>query len=609
MKNIFYILNSVSILFIIGCSTDPAVDDPAVEEATPQDIEDAQILSTAGISELSNEMNNLYQLDCEEDPQDCMEEIDFSVSNGYFEDALELNPEDPDANFGGAITELMLITQDESFSDAVDDWINYFESVEDQANTNNISQLTDNNFLNLNGFNLGFPHSVDAFNSFNQLNILNLYSPEFVFQSLNKNNDPPPELSDMQDIIHDVIVTRVDIAIARMDKIIQKDYTFIISGDMQGDEYQDPLEMDDTEFYLMKALLHSISAFGHMIIAYNVDVPYYDVVDDLFDENENPLNDYDWLNQDSEFLTLRDGHQNDWNIAYNNIYSVYECLNGAWNYGMNEIDPQVDDIIPIKDEIDNDPDFYHEVEDMLTEMNSVLTGPYDIEFCSEYAEYYYSYYGEYENECVEESTLKIDVREFLTNPRPNLKTLIPDYIVHPKEEEIWDSEWFDDYHNYSYNGYDDCQNENVNYYIYFDYNEDTGSIESQNYGDNIPPQALIDNIIETIFTPYTEMGYDEIDYFSFYIYYTGNDCYINDSINVEAELYNINYVNIPVLCFEASSLDEWKNGFDHTVNGLFPEMDINQFIENFMGMDLDEQNEFWQEYTEYAEEECSGLNQ
>ena len=84
-------------------------------------------------------------------------------------------------------------------------------------------------------------------------------------------------------------------AIDRIDNVIDRDYNFIITGEMQGDIYQSNIEMDDTEFLIIKGLLHYLKSGFLMVTTYDISNIGLD------------FSDYYWANKDQPFLTMRSG--------------------------------------------------------------------------------------------------------------------------------------------------------------------------------------------------------------------------------------------------------------------------------------------------------------
>ena len=102
-----------------------------------------------------------------------------------------------------------------------------------------------------------------------------------------------------------------------MGRVVNQDYNFIISGEMQGDIYQNNIEMDDTEFYLIKAYLHFFNTLFHVITTYDVS------------EISVDFTEFSWMNKDHPFLTIRDGKEL-WSILNPSKLVEESPVDGRW---------------------------------------------------------------------------------------------------------------------------------------------------------------------------------------------------------------------------------------------------------------------------------------
>ena len=224
MKSYLVIIIS---LFIYSCgdgTTGPSIDD----------INDSEILIELANEALEDAFQVLYNSDVLEDCEggiDCLQLIDFSSVHTLFEQALALNPDNLDAHFGIGITNLLMITQDQSMYDSINEWVNYF-------NGDDIVFSNDNIFPTINNF-LSFDFS----------NMLNLIPIQNNILSYN-NQNPPPELSDIQDLLESSFLNRLTESINHFNIVLENDYTFTLSGAMQGDNSIHSMDMDNTEILL-----------------------------------------------------------------------------------------------------------------------------------------------------------------------------------------------------------------------------------------------------------------------------------------------------------------------------------------------------------------------
>ena len=158
------------------------------------------------------------------------------------------------------------------------------------------------------GFISGIPVSGKAFYSLENIKILK-YLP--VITSYNdvmlRNYEICPEIGSIQDLIEDVFLDRMSLAISHLDAVVDRGFTYTITNEMLGDLDDEDIisvSLDDTEIYLMKSEMHQLRAMMYAVITYDVNVPYYDLA-----EPPNTSYNWQWLAQDSEFLSIRAGQE------------------------------------------------------------------------------------------------------------------------------------------------------------------------------------------------------------------------------------------------------------------------------------------------------------
>ena len=277
---------------------------------------------------------------------------------------------------------------------------------------------------------MGFPNSGNAFFSFDVKRILNFITIITSHEDLLlRNNDHCPEISSIQDVLEDVFLARISNTIEKLDQVIGNDFVFTITPVMIEDPDGDKIEIDDTEIYLMKAFLHQIRAIIYTIITYNVDVPYYDIIDDIIEGEGYPTTnmDWSWLSTSSSLLTIRSGQQNSWPYAHADLNNVLNSIESAWNFLDTDTDTEYDAITKdMVEDDDMDPNDMT-VSDYIDDIRDILNNPYEVELyfgeCYAVSDMYGNNVGE---ECPDEPVdITVDIKGFLTNPPQNLKTLLP----------------------------------------------------------------------------------------------------------------------------------------------------------------------------------------
>ena len=241
-----------------------------------------------------------------------------------------------------------------------------------------------------------------------------------------------PEIGSIQDLIEDVFLDRMSLAISHLDAVVDRGFTYTITNEMLGDLDDEDIisvSLDDTEIYLMKSEMHQLRAMMYAVITYDVNVPYYDLT-----EPPNTSYNWQWLAQDSEFLSIRAGQENSWPNAHADLNNGLNSIESAWNFLKSDTD--IDhDIILLEDVLDLENAMVDEIDkdinDFLDEVRKVLNEDYSVTLnfrnCSETTGSVSNIIAE---ECEEnEIEITLNIKNFLTEPTENMKTIIPGYTI------------------------------------------------------------------------------------------------------------------------------------------------------------------------------------
>ena len=364
---------------ILFQNCDEQVTDPTLDPPTEEEIAEAEQLVDSANTLLFNELLN------ELGP-------DISTVDSLYDKALELDPNNKDAHFGKAFMEIALISQDEDLLEAFNSWsaCSLFSDTDFfPENSNGISRSIINNSKSM----VGIPQSIQESLSFDPLQVLH-YLPIIRTheQILNRNINNCPDISDIQDLLEVEFLSRISSAISHFETVLGTGFVFKITGEMMGDESQDPLILSDTEIYLMKAFMHQMRAMMYAIITYNINIPYY---------SENPESDMiALLAQESNFLTIRSGQGNSWPNAHDDLNKVVDSIESALTFlqenstASNQLEN--DDIVEITEAID--------------QLRMLLNQDINLS-C------------ESEGPCA----MTLNISNFLNNPPQNMKNILPDY--------------------------------------------------------------------------------------------------------------------------------------------------------------------------------------
>ena len=200
----------------------------------------------------------------------------------------------------------------------------------------------------------------------------------------------------------------------------------------------------------------------------------------------------------------------------------------------------------------------------------------------------------------------------MTNPPNNLKNILPDYSITTVVEYEYD--WFDDhaeaYPSLDLSGCDiDCDMNSDGWCG----NSNWSSWSGGSYGGNglnngngeLVDCAPIDEYIQELFDNINTAVYEDYDVnenmyygspsWSGWLYAhivedLGNENYqVDFEYGIMGSLYKNNYE--PCIEWDADDFSTWKNQWDITLGGLFPEMTNGPFFNDFLSIDNDD----WEE--------------
>ena len=194
------------------------------------------------------------------------DDIDFSVTYGLYSQALAQDASNLYANFGVGLCGLLMITQDAQIQAAWDEWYAFLDTTElfsppGSSGLENSSLFPE----------LGLPNSTSDLNIPLNAIIASIYGVTNGLQS------DVPTIAGVQSLFENELIPRLNDAISKL-TVVAQDTTFIfeVTPQMQGDPYEDPLELDYTEICAGLAELYSIRALADIFIAYNLSFESYD---------------------------------------------------------------------------------------------------------------------------------------------------------------------------------------------------------------------------------------------------------------------------------------------------------------------------------------------
>ncbi len=357
-------------------------------------------------------------------------EVDFSEADRLYKEAIELDPSNTQAQFGAAITAILMVLQNEEVQAVIDSLQNFMgEEAEASAPV----------------FGIGIAPNAKRI----------ALTPKLIYgmakssvqqrrsRRVAKSTQEVLRVSDIQRVIEQHFIPALDYALERLAVVEQNpDFQFILTPEFLGDEQQSSLEVDLGEVYVLDAQIRVLKAFLLIATAYNLDFDDNGSYDFLWDPSDaEALRQLKRLDEDSDFLTLRSLDKLP--AAGQNLLAAIQKLEDAVGFIREETDVQDDDIIKQQhiEDLDSEvdltgrrdvPQFLQDVdsvEKVLSKLREVLSGPVEIDA---------DFNGDGQPEF-----LTVNLSVFFTDPVQSLKGLLPYHKWHPENFE--NVEIFDDF--------------------------------------------------------------------------------------------------------------------------------------------------------------------
>lgn len=207
-----------------------------------------------------------------------LDNFDFSQMHQLFVTYENLNPGDPQASFGAAVTSMLSITQSQELNNLIDTmmamngsgfFFKRYMPLPDQVSGS--------------GPLIGFPTSLESAGVEKNF----LAQTNLALASMAISN--PPKFSEIQAIIRTELMPALTSATDYLDNVLDvPNYIFWVTPEMTG-ETSDSIEVDRADFLTFAAGLRVVKSFFHMAIAYDIDLPSYDNAGlaYMFDQSNN----------------------------------------------------------------------------------------------------------------------------------------------------------------------------------------------------------------------------------------------------------------------------------------------------------------------------------
>ncbi|HJV67421.1 MAG TPA: hypothetical protein VJ550_16920 [Geomonas sp.] len=216
---------------------------------------------------------------------------DIANANLNYEKALSIDPNDKEANFGGAITSGIMLIQDADVTTVVNKWgvvLPTASQVVQGASPikvpfANMTSLPVSSNVALRAAKSTVQGSSEGSNAQKALYAFKLLRSKLPQQKtglipLAKQYAmapaSAPTVSEMQAVIDNVIIPRINTILARLAKIEGQGYSFTVTAAMQGNPlYGTPVVLSDPEFYTLDAALNLFQTLFRVATSYNFDLP------------------------------------------------------------------------------------------------------------------------------------------------------------------------------------------------------------------------------------------------------------------------------------------------------------------------------------------------
>lgn len=257
----------------------------------------ADELYQEGVSYLEDSMSDV---DIETPPWEWS--ADMEEANGFFEDALDQDPDHCGALLMAALTRIVMVLQDPELGEILDEM--FPEELR------------------------GGPEDL-LLRAFQKPNV---YGVRRLAERARRGEF---HFSELQDYIEDEVNPALEYADAKLSRFEDLDCEVILEIDMERKRETAELEIDATDVYIVHAALDVVQATLQVAVSYNVDVEDGQTLQDLIDV-------------DPDFLSLRPGDH--MGAAYDELLEASGHLSDGATSLAGETDPQDTDLLTASDD-------------------------------------------------------------------------------------------------------------------------------------------------------------------------------------------------------------------------------------------------------------------
>ena len=276
-------------LVLAGCSSEKSADSAATAEE----------LFAEGIAYLQDSMADVNM---EEPPWEWS--VDMAKANGYFEDALDADPDYCGALLMAALTRLAMLIQDPDLVDIIEGLI-----PEEGRGSGSPAEFLSHTFSKREFFGIAGRLAASG------------------------REDLP--FSELQDFIEDEVLPALDEVDSYLVRFEDQDCVVVLEIEVEERREAVEFEIDAADVYLIHASLDMIQSVFHTFVSYNVDIEPGQSFEELIDE-------------DPDFLSLRPGDHMP--SAYDELAEMGVHLDNCASSLAGETDPQDNDLFTDTDD-------------------------------------------------------------------------------------------------------------------------------------------------------------------------------------------------------------------------------------------------------------------
>ncbi|MCK4413188.1 MAG: hypothetical protein KAY32_06565 [Candidatus Eisenbacteria sp.] len=498
----------------------------------------------------------LFEMINGDDP-DNPDDIDFSEAERLYREALQLDPAHEDANFGLAVTNLLVLSMDEEVNAAFDEWEAYLDS--------HIPFETDDTPATALGVPLGLRQGREA-----MLLPFDIVPLSVLAHASFANQEADPQISRIQDILEDRVIPRLAESRGYLQTVATHlNYVFTVTPEMQGDEEADPVEIDRTDILALRAACSLLSAACRVAVSYELGMAAYDSVNML--QSLQPGS--GWMARRPNGLTMMQAARTEMLAAVDDLDASITSLLSEMDSG----DPQDDDVIKIGPDDLSRADV-DSLQQNLPNVRALLDGGYRRTENWD------------DDSSTPEVSLLIDLGAFFQDPVSDWKALLPDYTVQVAPHE------YDSYSSYN----SDYETRTVqipasgHYYASLDVHYDDYELAwASSYGDQ-----TIQDVLSEVVNGRVALIQEQEDWNGYYYgsaYYSGNLSAGEQSISIHWSEYFATadtWVYVPTITWDAEDFDSWVWP-DPDLNGLLPEIASSQEFLSLFGVTENDWEHEW----------------